>query len=126
MIAVDLRERVHAGAGIGVVRGGVEAVANAAAGIRRAAGIARVHHRRDAGDLRLVREHLQVEHQLDVILERLGHADGRFGNVRRRSADCSVGLLDAALDFADVVEILAEAGAVARIERAAAAASPCR
>ena len=72
-------------AGVGVVRGHVEALAHAALRIHRQARIARVHHRRDARDLGAERQHLQVEHDLEVLVERLGHADRRFGQLRGRS-----------------------------------------
>ena len=52
------------------------------------------------------RQHLQVEHQLDVLFPRIGHAEGR----RRQLALLAAGvalldLLDAPLDLADAVQI---------------------
>ena len=69
--------------------------------------------RRHAGDVGLPGEHLEVEHQLDVLIDFLRRADGRIRQrqLRRRLLRR---LLDAALDLADVVEVLIDAVAVAR------------
>ncbi len=45
-------------------------VGYAALGVDFGAEIAREHHRCDARDVGLEREHLQVEQQLDVLVER--------------------------------------------------------
>ena len=81
VIAVDHGELVHVLALVRVVRRVVEALAHAARRVDRVAVLAREHQRRDARDLRLVGEHLQVEHQLDV------HPRSRPGRRRAHPAD---------------------------------------
>ena len=63
----------------------------------------------------------QIEHELDVILEGFGNSHRGFRNVQLVGGLLGR-LLNAALDFADVVEIFAQANAVARIELALRAA----
>ena len=83
-------------------------------GIRAIDVFARHHQRADARDVGLERERLQVEHQLDVFLERLGHAHRLFGH--REIAVGRLGFQDPLLDVADRVEILTQLHAVARAE----------
>jgi hypothetical protein len=66
------------------MRGVVEAVAHAGRGIDGVAVLAGEHQRRDARDLRLVGEHLQIEHQLEMRLEVRGMPTGAFGRSRSR------------------------------------------
>ena len=84
MILVDQRKLVHVGAIVGVVRGDVEAVANAALRVDRAAGVARIHHGGDARDLGAEGQHLQVEHDLEVFVE-------GFRNAHRRLRQLQIG-----------------------------------
>ena len=60
-----------------------------------------------------IREHLQIEHQVQMLLEILGHAHRR---VRQRDAggELPVDLRHAPLDLAHLVEILAQPRAVRR------------
>ena len=70
------------------------------------------HERYDAGQVGLVGEHLQVEHQLRVLFVCVGHARRlrHFGQV---AAALLLGHLNPPLDVANGVEILIEPGAVA-------------
>ena len=64
----------------------------------------------DAGHVGAQREHLQVEHQLDVIFPLFGHAGRTLrASAARRLAVLLLGLLDAALDLADRVEVFVDA-----------------
>ena len=75
-----------------------------------AAQLAREHQRRDARDVRLERDHLQVHQQLQVLLERRRHA-GRHVGQRQVLAHARLGALNPPLDLAHVVEILRRAAA---------------
>ena len=97
---------------VGVVR-----LAHADLRIRPLAGLARHHEREDAREVGLVGHGQQVEHQPRMFLERLGDAE------RRVDGDDALGVrclrsLDAALDFADVVEIVAQPDAIGRTDAA--------
>ena len=71
--------------------------------------------REDARDVGGERQRLQVEHQLDVLVERVGHAGRRAGQLARLAARVArLDALDAPLDLADVVEVLIEPRAVGR------------
>ena len=76
--------------------------------VRPLAQLARQHEREHARHVGLERRRHQVVHQPDVLLERIGHADRR-ADARHLRRAVRLGLLDAPLDFADVVEILADA-----------------
>ena len=82
------------------------------------ADLARHHEREDAREIGLEGQRQQIEHQPDVLLERLGHADRRVTRRRQLGLGLLLGRLDPPLDFADVIEILAEPGAIARAEAA--------
>ena len=56
-----------------------------------------------------IREHLQVEHQLGVLLERRPECRPDARPAAARVALCCLGLLDAALDVANRVEVLGSA-----------------
>ena len=59
-------------------------------GIDGGAQLAREHQRRDARDVRLERDHLQVHQQLEVLVERRRHADSaRRAGVASSRADAS-------------------------------------
>ena len=79
------------------------------------AEVARQHERRDARDFGLVGQHLQIEHQLGVFVEGFGDADGGVGHFDLRRY-LLFGALDAAFDFADVVQVFADDAAVALAE----------
>ena len=66
---------------------------------------------------RLERQALQVEHQLGVVVEPLRHADaGPLVLRQRRLGVLRLGLLDAALDLAQHVEIVGDRRAIRRTE----------
>ncbi len=111
VIAIDQSELIHAHAVIRMMRRHMEPVAHAALRINCATGVARIHHGRDARDVRLKRQSLQVEHDLEVVVERFRNPYGSIGHfhVFRRLV---LGLLDAPLDLAYVVEVIGHAGAV--------------
>ena len=80
---VELHDRRLAAA---VVRRRVEALVRAALRERAARGVAARLERDHARHVRLQREHLKVEHQLHVLVERIGHADRRLGQLARLAA----------------------------------------
>ena len=111
VVAVDQGELIHVRAVIRMMRRHMEPVAHAALRINGAAGVARIHHGGDARDVRLKRQSLQVEHDLEVVVERFGNAHGRIGHFQVFGR-LVLGLLDAALDLAYVVQVIGHAGAV--------------
>src|SRR3954452_136500 len=98
----------------------MEGLVRAALRVHARRAVATHLEREDARDVSRERERLDVEHELDVLLERIRNA--------RRSADELAGLaaaarvvarfnaLNATLDFADVVEIAVDARAVGRAQ----------
>ena len=110
VIGVQPREVLHPVGIVAVVRHRVVRPGQSNLGVRTIDGFSRHHERSDARDIGLEGEHLQVEHQLGVFLEGLGHADWTIwdleidvGRLRRR---------DALFHVANRTEILAELGAV--------------
>ncbi len=87
VVAVDLREVEDAILAIAVVRRRVEAGVDAAVRVDAARRVAAHLEREHARGVRRERHRLQVEHQLDVLVERVGHADrrGRESRAARRS-----------------------------------------
>ena len=89
----------------------VERRLDAALGEDAVARVAAQLERRHARHVRREGQHLQIEHQLDVLFPRVGHAERR----RRQLALVAAGvvlldLLDAPFDLADAVEIRVRAG----------------
>ena len=126
VVLVDLRELEDAVLAIAVVRRRVEAGGDAALRIDAARRVAAHLEREDARGVRRERQHLQVEHQLDVLVERVGHADRRLRQLARLAAGVvGLDLLDAALDLAHVVEVARQARAVGGAELACSAAPSC-
>src|SRR5437762_6239379 len=85
----------------------MEPPAIAARGITGRAEVFRVHESRDSSGFALICERQQVEHQFDVLFERLRRPHRRLRHILFRSG---LGLtikycLDAALDLANIVEI---------------------
>src|SRR5438552_10849938 len=79
--------------------------------------VAGIHECRYAGDVRSVGQRLQVIHQLCMFIPGLRHADRRL---RRRQVGCSFADgLEAALDLANLIEILVEPRTVARTDQSA-------
>ena len=98
---------------------------HAAVGKDAVRGVAAELEGEDARDVRGERQRLQIEHQLDVLLERIGHADRRAGQLARLAAAVlRLDALDAPLDLADVVEVVGSA-ARGRRRRACSAAATC-
>ena len=103
VIAVDLHEVGDALLALAVVRGGVERAADAALGIDARRTVAAHLEREDARRVRRERQHLQVEHQLDVLGEIIRHADRRVRQLAHFAAAVArFDVLDAALDLADL------------------------
>ena len=113
VVGVQQREAIHVAAVVRVVRQVVERIADAGLREDGAAQLAREHQRRDARDVRLERDHLQVHQQLEVLLERRRHA-GRHVRQRDVLARRRLGALNPPLDLAHVVEILVQPPAIAR------------
>jgi hypothetical protein len=113
VVLIELREAVLVLLHVRVVRQRVERIADPALGVDLAAQLLAHQEGRHAGDLRLPRQHLQVVHQRDVLLDVLRHAGGRRRDVEI-VGQLLAGLLDTPFDFADVLEILVEPGPVVR------------
>ena len=118
VVGVDAGQLVQLVGVVLVVRRGVVRLGHPDLGIGAAAVLAADHEADDAGQVRLVRQHLQVEHQPRVLVERGGNPE-RGRDVGQRLVHLGLGLLDAALDVAHRVEVLAELVAVAGAEVAA-------
>ena len=87
---------------LAVVRRGWNGCGDAALRVDAAGAVAAHLEREHARDVGGERERLQVEHQLDVLAERVGHADRRAGQLARLAAGVvRLDALDAALDLAD-------------------------
>ena len=96
-----------------MVRCHVEAFADAALRIHRAAGIAGVHHGGDARDIGAEGQNFQIEHELEVIVEGFGDPHRRLGQFQT-GRHLGFRLLNPALDFAHVIEIFREFGTVGK------------
>ena len=95
----------------------MEALRDAALRIDAARRVAAHLEREHARDVRLERERLQIEHQLDVLVERVGHAGRRAGQLARLAAHVArFDLLNAPLDLAHVFEIALHPLPIARVE----------
>ena len=88
VVAVDQVEVEDAGFASTVVRRRVESLVRSALRIRAARRIAARLERDDARHVGLEREHLEVEHQLHVLLERIRNAGRRFGELARSRRSC--------------------------------------
>ena len=117
VVLVDLRVLGDAIVAVLVVRGRVERGLVAALRIDAVRGVAAQLEREDARGVGGEGNRLQVEHQLDVLLERVRHADRRARQLARLArAVRGFDALDAALDLAHVVEVVGQAGAVGGAE----------
>jgi hypothetical protein len=85
--------------------------------VRHAAELAAQHEGHDAREIGLIGEHLEIAHQLDVIVVGRRNA-GRMIDHGERRAVLLLGPLDAAFDVANRVEILDQLRAIALTERA--------
>src|SRR5580698_4286449 len=98
-----------------VVGNAVMLLGDANLGISALTDFARHHESEYARDIRLPGGGDKIEHQTHMLVEQLGNADR---SVESGLALVVLGTLDAALDLADIVEIIAEARAVALTEAA--------
>ena len=113
VVAIDLLEVGDALVAIEVMRAGVERGGRAAAREHAVRDVAAELEREDARRVGGKRHRLQVEHQLDVFLEGIGHANGRtrqFTRLARLVA--TLDFLNAPLNFANILQVVSEAGAV--------------
>ena len=111
VVLVDLREVQDALFLFLVVRRGVERALVAALREGAVRRIATQLEREDTRDIRGERQRLEIEHQLHVLGERIGHADRRARQLARfAAAVVRLDLLNAPLDLAHVVEIVVRAG----------------
>ncbi|HIC53184.1 MAG TPA: hypothetical protein EYO97_05075, partial [Gemmatimonadetes bacterium] len=78
--------------------------------------LATEHEGEDAGDVGLIGEREQVEHQLDVLLVGVGHADRTSQLGKLGVGTLGLSQLDPALERADRVEILGDSRAIARTD----------
>ena len=93
-----------------MVRRRVERLVRSALRVRPAGAIASHLEGEHACDVGGERQRLDVEHQLDMLSERIGHAGRRFGQLARIAALVArFHALNATLDLADIFEILVEA-----------------
>ena len=110
VVGVDLRHLRDLLRLLLVMRDRVMRVRHADLRIGHAAELAAEHERDDARQVALIREHLQVAHQLDVIVVRRRDA-GRVIDDRQLLVALLLGPLDAPLDVANRIEILDRASA---------------
>ena len=120
LIGVDLRDFDDLFRLLLVVRDRMVRIGHADLRERHAAELAAQHERNDARQVRLVRQHLQVAHQLHMIVEAVGHA-GRMVDDRQLARALFFGAGNPALDVTDRVEIFHELHAVAGANRSAQA-----
>src|SRR5690606_14018931 len=86
VIPVDAWKRLHAVFALAVVRGRMEAGGDAALRVHAVRRVASELEREHTRDLRREGHRLQIEHQLDVLLERVGYADGGAWQLARLAA----------------------------------------
>ena len=118
VVGVDLGLLGHLLGDAVVVRHRVMPVRDADLRIGERAELAGHHERRDARHVPLIGERHELEHQLDVLFPVLRHADRHRRRLEQMIGALALGLLDAPLDFADVLHVLAELGAIPRPEAA--------
>ena len=127
MVVVDLVELEDCFLVPAVVRGRVERPVRAAQRVDAARRVAPHLEREDAGHVALEGERLHVEHQLDVLVERVGNAGRRLGQLPRLAARVALlDALDAPLDLADVVQVALHPAAVRRAQLARQLRDPRR
>ena len=102
---------------VAVVRERMVRIGHADLGVGAVAGLARELEGDDPRDVALQRQHLQVEHQPRVVgVGRPARRPGRSRSGSWLSARLGLGLLNAPLDLAHGLEILADPGAIRRPE----------
>src|ERR1700682_4726042 len=95
-----------------VVRHGVVAVGNADRAIAAVATLARDHATDDAGHIGLIGDHHEVHHQPGVIVELLRDRTRPLHYRQLHSGALLFGLLNAALDVANGVQVLGQLAAI--------------
>ena len=98
------------------MRDGVVLFGNSDVGVGAVVELARHHEGGNAGDVGLEGDYLEVEHQADVVFVSLGDIDGRVGNGELLVGVALLDLGYAALDFAQVVEVIGDAALVLRAQ----------
>ena len=116
MELIDLRHARDLVRIVAVMRERMVRIGNTDLWVGAIAGFAGELERDDPGDVTLQRQHLQVEHQSRVIGIGRRHAHGPVQIRQRIIRGVSLGLLNAALDLAHGVKILADPRAVTRPE----------
>ena len=107
---LGLSQRAYPWLAAAVVRGGVERLTRSALREDAVVGVATHLERDDACEVRFEREHLDVEQQLHVLGERVGHSRRRVRQLTRLAVEVPrLDGLDPALDLLDVLEITVEA-----------------
>ena len=117
VVGVDLLEVADPVLAVLVMRGRVERGLHAAVGEHAVRGVAAQLEGEHPRDVAGEGDRLQVEHQLDVLFEGVGHADRRARERPLVAAPVErLGRLDAPFDLADVLEVVGEPGLVGGAE----------
>ena len=101
-----------------MMRHGMMPFGHADPGIRAPVQFARHLECDDPGDVSLKRQQLQIEHELGMVIERIGHTNRRLGDRRRRFAALSLRPLDTLLHIPHSAEILIDRHAVTHTQTA--------
>ncbi len=99
-----------------MMRDSVMRIGNADRTIRPVAAFPADHDRDHAREVRLERDHLKIEHQLRMILERARNTHGPLHHRQFQRGALLLRQLDAPLDVANRVHVIAELAAIARAE----------
>ena len=116
MELIDLRHARDLFRIVAVMRERVVRIGNADLRVSAIARFARELERDDARDIALQRQHLQIEHQPRVIGVSGRHAHRSIQIRQRIVRRVGLGLLNAAFDFADGLEVVADPRAIAGTE----------
>ena len=114
-VVVHLLQPLDEHAVAAVVRQRVVGVGHPDLGVGAVARLVPQHERGDPGEVGLPGEHLQVEHELCVVHEAVGHA-GRLVHRGQLARGLLLGHLDAPLDVAHRAQVLVELDPVARAQ----------
>ena len=113
LIRIDLRQLGQLDRVIHVMRHRMMWLGNSDLRIGPGTGLSGQLERDHSGQVSLQGEHLQIEHQLDVLFPRLGYARRPIELGERGLSGVLLGPLDTTLHFANRVEILVDFGPVA-------------
>src|ERR1051325_8130081 len=121
VILVDLEELLHAALGAAMVRRGVERSRGPGIRIDARRTVATHLEGEDARQIGGEGERLKIEHDLHVLLERVGNTEWRTGELAVFAATRvhvpRFDVLDTALDLADVLEVTIDPGPVVGAQR---------